>query len=76
VDSDSIKDAQANIAQMQDALANAQRVLEAAERAQEAADQARANAERHIATLRTVSIAAIVAIVFGVLASFRRRHHD
>ena len=74
MDSQSIKEAEANIAKMQAALADAQRMLEAAERAQEAAQQARETADRHAAMLRTVSIVAIVAIGVGVIASFRRRH--
>jgi hypothetical protein len=74
VDSESIRDAQANIAQMQDALADAQKVLDAAERAQEAAERARAGAERHAAMLRTVAMVAIAAMLLGVVASFRRRH--
>ena len=74
MDIDSIKEAEANIAKMQDALAHAQRMLAAAERAQEAAQQAHEGAERLAGVLRAVSIVAIGAIVIGVLASFRRRH--
>jgi hypothetical protein len=74
VDTDSIKEAEANVAKMQDALAEAQRVLQAAERAQEAAQRAHDVAQSHAAMLRTVSIVAIGVIIIGTLASFRRRH--
>jgi phage gp16-like protein len=74
VDTDSIKEAEANIAKMQSALADAQRMLAAAERAQEAAQRAHETAERHAAMLRTVAFVAIGAMVIGVFASFRRRH--
>ncbi|MFT3853328.1 MAG: hypothetical protein QM733_11405 [Ilumatobacteraceae bacterium] len=74
MDGQSIQQAQANLATMQDALAEAQRVLEAAERAQQAAQQAHDAAERHAAALRVVSVLAVGAIVLGVVASFRRRH--
>jgi hypothetical protein len=73
VDSDSIKQAEANIARMQSALADAQRVLEVAERAQEAAERAHEKAERLATLVRAVSVFAIGAIIIGVLASFRRR---
>ena len=75
MDSDSIKDAQENIAKMQSALDEAQRVLEAAGRAQEAAERAHQAAEQHAAMLRTVSFIAVAVTAVGVLASFRRRRH-
>jgi hypothetical protein len=70
---DSIHEAQENVAKMQDALDNAQRLLAAAERAQEAAEQAHERAEQHAVLLRTVSFVAIGVIVLAVVASFRRR---
>ena len=73
MDSESIKEAEANIESMQIALADAQRLLEAAERAQEAVQQAHERAERYATMLRTVSMVAIGAIGLGVIASFRRR---
>jgi hypothetical protein len=74
VDTDTIKDAEANVAKMQEALADAQRMLEAAERAEEAAQRAHERFEHQASVLRAVSIVAMVAIGIGVLASFRRRH--
>jgi len=72
---DSIRDAEQNVAKIQNALDDAQRVLQAAERAQEAAQRAHERAERHAAMLRTASMVAVGVIVIGVLASFRRRRH-
>jgi DNA repair exonuclease SbcCD ATPase subunit len=57
--SDSIKEAEENIAKLQNALEDAQRMLEKAERAQEAAQRAHEAAEQHAAMLRTVSLIAI-----------------
>ena len=74
MDTDSIKEAEANIAKMQSTLADAQRMLAAAERAQEAAQRAHETAERHAAMLRTVALVATGTMVLGVFASFRRRH--
>jgi ElaB/YqjD/DUF883 family membrane-anchored ribosome-binding protein len=73
MNSDSIQDAQENIAKLQSALDDAQRMLQAAERAQEAAQRAHEAAEAHAAKLRTVSLVAIAVIVVGVLLGFRRR---
>ena len=73
MNTDSIQDAQANIAKLQSALDDAQQMLQAAERAQEAAQHAHEAAEAHAATLRTVSIVAIAVIVVAVLLGFRRR---
>jgi hypothetical protein len=73
--SDSIQDAQENIAKLQGALDDAQRMLQAAERAQEAAQRAHEKAERHAATLRTASLIAIGVIVVAVLTGLRRRTH-
>ena len=73
MDTDSIKEAQDNIAKMQTALEDAQRVLQAAERAQEAAQRAHENAERHAVQLRTVSMVAAAVLAVAVVASFRRR---
>jgi hypothetical protein len=73
MNSDSIQDAQENIAKLQSALDDAQQMLQAAERAQEAAQRAHEAAEAHAATLRTVSFVAIAVIVVAVLLGFRRR---
>ena len=73
MNSDSIQDAQENIAKLQSALDEAQQMLQAAERAQEAAQRAHDAAEAHAATLRTVSLVAIGVIVVAVLLGFRRR---
>jgi DNA-binding transcriptional LysR family regulator len=74
MDSDSIQDAQVNIAKLQSALDDAQQMLQAAERAQEAAQRAHEAAEGHAKVLRTVSLIAIGVIVVAVLLGFRRRH--
>jgi len=70
MDQDTIKNAEAKIAEVQSALDNAQRVLKGAERAQE-------TAEKSAQVLRTVAVAAIVGLVLVTLAAlgFRRRHH-
>jgi hypothetical protein len=73
MDSESIQDAQANIASLQSALDDAQQMLQAAERAQEAAQRAHEAADAHAVLLRTVSIVAIGVIVVAVLTGFRRR---
>jgi hypothetical protein len=75
MDTDSIQDAQENIARLQSALDDAQQMLQAAERAQQAAQRAHEAAEKHAATLRLVSIIAIGAIVLALLTGVRRRHH-
>ena len=75
MNSESIQDAQENIAKLQTALDDAQQMLEAAERAQQAAQRAHQNAEQHAETLRTVSLIAIGVIVLAALLSFRRRRH-
>jgi flagellar biosynthesis chaperone FliJ len=74
MDSDSIQDAQDNIATLQSALDDAQKMLQAAERAQEAAQRAHEAAERHAKTLRAVSFFAIGVIIVAALMGFRRRH--
>jgi hypothetical protein len=70
MDQDTIKNAEAKIAEVQSALDNAQRVLQAAERAQE-------TAEKSAHVLRTVALAAIVGLVLVTLAvvGLGRRHH-
>jgi hypothetical protein len=73
VNSDSIHEAEENIAKLQTALDDAQQMLQAAERAHEAAQHAHEAAEGHAATLRTASILAIAVIVVAVLLGFRRR---
>ena len=73
MDSDSIQNAEANIAQLQSALDDAQQMLLAAQRAQEAAQRAHESAEAHAATLRTVSLIAIGVIIVAVLLGIRRR---
>lgn len=73
MDSESIQDAQANIAGLQSALDDAQQVLQAVERAQEAAQRAHEAAESHAVMLRTVSFVAIGAIVVALLMGIRRR---
>jgi hypothetical protein len=73
MDTDSIQDAQENIAKLQSALDDAQQMLQTAERAQQAAQRAHEAAEGHAATLRTVSFIAIGTIVVAVLLGFRRR---
>jgi len=73
MDSESIQDAQDNIAKLQDALDDAQKMLQAAERAQEAAQRAHEAAEGHAKLLRTVSIIAIGVIIVAALLGFRRR---
>ena len=70
---DSIQDAQANIAKLQSALDDAQQILLAAERAEEAAQRAHEAVEKHPAMLRTVSVIAIGLIVAAVLTAIRRR---
>jgi hypothetical protein len=73
MDTDSIQEAQENIAKLQGALDDAQQMLQAAERAQEAAQRAHEAAEGHARALRTVSFIAIGVIVVAVLLGFRRR---
>jgi hypothetical protein len=73
MDSDSIHDAEANIAKLQSALDDAQQMLQAAERAQEAAQRAHETAQAHAAKLRTISIIAVAVIIVAVLLGFRRR---
>ena len=73
MDSDSIQDAQENIAKLQRALDDAQQMLEAAERAQQAAQRAHEAAEAHAAMLRTVSFIAIGVIGVAVVVGFVRR---
>jgi CHASE3 domain sensor protein len=74
MDNDSIQDAEANIAKLQNALDDAQQMLQSMERAQAAAQRAHEAAESHAAMLRTVSVLAIGAIVAAVMMGFRRRH--
>jgi hypothetical protein len=73
MDTESIQDAQENIAKLQSALDDAQQMLQTAERAQEAAQRAHEAAEGHAAMLRTVSFIAIGVIAVAVLLGFRRR---
>jgi hypothetical protein len=73
MDSDSIQDAQENIAKLQSTLDDAQQMLQAAERAQEAAQRAHEAAVGHAARLRTVSFIAIGVIAVAALLGFRRR---
>jgi hypothetical protein len=70
---DSIQDAQENIAKLQRALDDAQLVLQAAERAQDAAQRAHETAEKHPAMLRTVSVIAIGVMAVAALMGIRRR---
>jgi predicted nucleic acid-binding Zn-ribbon protein len=74
MDTDSIQDAQDNIAKLQNALDDAQKMLQAAERAQEAAQRAHEAAERHAKMLRTASFVAIGVITVAALMGFRRRN--
>jgi len=52
---------------------NSTQSLTQATASQEAAQRAHENAERHVATLRTVSLVAAGILAVAVLASFRRR---
>ena len=73
MNSDSIHDAQANIAKLQAALDDAQQMLAAAERAQEAAEQAHETAKAHAAMFRKISMIALGVTVVAVLFGMRRR---
>ncbi len=69
MDKDSIKNAEARVTEMQDALDEAQRVLQAADRAQQTAEE---SAEM----MKKVAFGAGCALVLLILASLvRRRHH-
>ncbi len=76
MDKDSIKTAEANIAELQSALDDAQQMLQAAERAQEAAERAHEAAQQNAQVLRTVAIAAIAGAVVIAVVVGRRRHRD
>lgn len=69
MDKDSIKNAEARVAEMQSALDEAQRVLEAADRAQKTAEE---SAE----LMRGVALAAVAgALIITLLLALRRRRH-
>jgi hypothetical protein len=74
--SESIQDAEQNIAKIQSALDDAQQMLQAAERAQEAAQRAHESAESHAVMLRTVSMIAGGVMIVAVLLGFRRRRSE
>ncbi len=72
MDKDSIKNAEARVTEMQDALDEAQRVLQAADRAQQAAEES-------AAMMRKVAAVAAGVVVFLLLVGAvrrRRRRRD
>jgi hypothetical protein len=73
MDSDSIHDAEVNVAKLQSALDDAQQMLQAAERAQEAAQRAHEAAAAHVAKLRNLAVIAVAIVIVAVLLGFRRR---
>jgi hypothetical protein len=74
MDSSSIQEAEARVAELQAALDDAQRVLQATEKAQLAAERAHEAAERHAQSLRIVSLMALGLVVIALVGRRRHRH--